>query len=301
VENKDEGVKLKRKSKIGPVLLSVALATAVVTGMNEKLVEEHSGVTIVQPTIEVTAPINIGTESINELNIILNNSNCSDTFFDEVCEKLKDDGISFTSTKNNLDINKDNSTVITLDQQYSAGENTLIFAPYDNSRIGNSDSLALAMRSGFERNGFTTNELLCSQTGYVQDEDGTVHTNVATDTEKSIDENNDTSFVTISFGTSNVKADLVAKSIEDGLARQRYYLDNHDTKADLIYRASGDEELNVVADYFDTNPYELKTYNGITNSTLSDSQAVVNPEVNNIDAFNQASTFTIHKQNSLTY
>ena len=291
-KNKDSKLKSTGKSKIGPIFLAVAIAGTTLAATHEKN-DVALGYDI--PAISTIASIDYTNNDINSLNIIINDDDCSDNFFRRVCDKLEEDGIVFNIAKDSYDIDRDNSTVVTLDQQYSAGENTLIYAPYDNTRVGHSDSLAVAMKSGFERNGFLINGLSCSQIGYVQDENGNVVCNVATDTEKAIDANNDTSFVTISFGTQNVDPEIVAKSIEEGLARQKHFLDNEDGRIDLVYRANGDEDINVVADYFGVDSYDLKKYNNVNNSTLSDSQAIINPQVDNIDSFSKDCDITITK------
>ena len=54
----------------------------------------------------------------NNSNIIINDNDCSDTLFQMVCDKLREDGIIFQVTSNGVNIDQDNSTVITLDQQY---------------------------------------------------------------------------------------------------------------------------------------------------------------------------------------
>ena len=291
-ENKDSKLKSTRKSKIGPIFLAVAIAGTTIAFSHEKqdVVLDYN-----VPSISTLTKIEYDNNEINSLNIIINDDDCSDNFFRSVCDKLEEDGIVFTIAKNSFDIDRDNCTVVTLDQQYSAGENTLIYAPYDNSRVGHSDSLAVAMKSGFEKNGFLINGLSCSQIGYVQDEKGNVCCNVPTDTEKVIDINNNTSFVTISFGTQNVDPELVVKSIEEGLARQKHFLDSEDSKIDLVYRANGDEDINVVSDYFGVNSSELKAYNNFNNSTLSDSQAIINPQVEKIDSFSKDCDITITK------
>lgn len=295
MKNKDSKLKSTRRSKIGPIFLAVAVAGTTMMNMHK---EPEVVLDYDIPSISTIATIDYTNSDINDLNIIINDDDCSDTFFRGVCDKLEEDGIVFSIAKDSVDIDRDNSTVITLDQQYSAGESTLIYAPYDNTRVGHSDSLAVAMKSGFERNGFSINGLSCSQIGYVQDENGNVVCNVATDTEKAIDANNDTSFVTISFGTHNVDPEVVVKSIEEGLARQKHFLENEDNRVDLVYRANGDEDINVVADYFGVDTYDLKKYNNVNNSTLSDSQAIINPQVDNIDSFSKDCDITITKVNN---
>ena len=223
--------------------------------------------------------IEVSSDNINDMNIIINDSNCSDTFFNEVCEELRNDGLKFSTTSDNMDINKDNSVVITLDQQYSSGEATLIFAPYDNTRLGYSDSLTLSMQSAFLQNGFFADELSIGKFGFKENEDGTVTNVVPTDTESAIDSNYDTSFVTISFGTVNVNAHWVAKSIENGLARQKYYLDNYDADTDLLYRADANEDVGVVAKYFDATTHDLNLYNNLSSDETLKPQVIVNPRV----------------------
>ena len=55
------------------------------------------------------------------MNIILNDGDCSDILFENVCNILKDFGLDFGTTNKGEDINHNNSTVISLDQQYSSG------------------------------------------------------------------------------------------------------------------------------------------------------------------------------------
>ena len=231
--------------------------------------------------------LEVSSDDVNNMNIIINDNNCSDTFFNDVCDKLKDDGIEFTATSNNDGINQDNSVVITLDQQYSSGEATLIFAPYDNTRLGYSDSLTLSMQRAFQQNGFFSDNISVGKFGFRENEDGSVTNLIPTETEEAIDNNYDTSFVTISFGTSNVNAEWVAKSIENGLARQKYYLNNYDSNIDLLYRADAGEDVEVVAKYFDSTIHELTAYNNLNNSETTNPQVIINPSVGEMTIFNK--------------
>lgn len=243
----------------------------------------------------------ISVDVINDMNIIINDSDCSDTFFNDVCNKLSEDGIEFRATSGCENINEDSSVVITLDQQYSSGSDTIIFAPFNNARIGYSDSLALSMQAAFKQNGFLGNNITCGKIGYREDEDGNVTSMIPTETEEAVDTDSDTSFVTISFGTQNVNGEWVAKSIENGLARQKYYLDNYDSGADLIYRASADDSIEVVADYFNSDVGDLSLFNGLTTQSNLDSQTIVNPEVGEMEVFKQNSQFTVDKVETKAY
>ena len=243
----------------------------------------------------------VSIDDINSMNLILNDNDCSDTFFQDITNQLREDGVQLTITRDGNNINENNSTIITLDQQYSAGPGTLIFAPYNNTRVGQSDSLALAMNAAFAQNGFTVGEILCGQIGYKQDEDGIVHTFFPTDTESAIDEAYDSSFVTISFGTQNQSGEWVAKSIENGLARQNYYLKSDDSSSDLIYRANSEDSLEDVANYFGSDVPQLKGFNHMKDSTFTDYQTIVNPAVENMSSFDKTGMFQINGQKTRVF
>ena len=286
--NDSKSYQIKKESKTGTMLLSLLAAAVVTTSTLPHLSNEKEEI---HPMVtEFSTDVNL--DDINKLNIILNDNNCDDGLFQDICDCLKEDGISFQTTTNGYDINQDNSTVITIDQEYSAGRDTIVFAPYNNTRIGHSDSLAIAMQSAFDQNGFLMGNIVCSKIGYNEEKNGEVD-NLPTDTEKQIDEGCDTSFVTISFGTQNVNGRWVAKSIENGLARQKYYLDHCDSHTDLIYRASKEDSIENVSDYFGTDKDNLVSYNHVHGDQLYDSQAIINPDVVNIEVFNRNSMFEI--------
>ena len=291
--------KVSRKSRIGSIVLAF-LVTASVTGgaihhflNKQKQQEIHSMLSPFSTEISI--------DDINDMNLILNDQDCSDTFFQEVAGQLREDGIQFIITRDGNGINENNSTIVTLDQQYSAGPGTIIFAPYDNARVGQSDSLALAMNTAFKQNGFIVGDILCGQTGYKQDEDGTVYTFFPTDTEEKIDEAFDSSFVTISFGTQNQNGTWVAKSIENGLARQNYHLKSDDSSTDLIYRANSGDSIEDVTNYFGTDAHQLRSFNQLSDPFFADHQTVVNPSVENMNSFDSNGMFQIGDQKTRTY
>lgn len=240
-------------------------------------------------------------DSLNDINIIIDDGDCSDTFFDSVCQKLEEDGLVFDISKNGSNINKDNSVVITLDQQYSSGSDTLILAANDNARLGNSDSLALAMKSALDQNGFLGNGIYCGKIGYRINENDDVSSLVPTETEEIIDDNYCTSFVTISFGTENVNSEWVAKSIENGLARYTYYLNNCDEDVDLIYRANANDDIDAIADYFGTDTVSLCDFNGHDSTMTSVDETFINPIVINLNVFDSRSMFNIDAVRTRSY
>ena len=280
------------------MILSFIVAGSIVSSSINHMVNNYK-----KEEIEKVIPpfsTSVTLDEINDMNIIINDDDCSDTFFVEVTDKLKEDGISFTTTSNEVDINQNNVTVISLDQQYSAGPDTIIFAPYNNTRVGQSDSLALAMQSAFIQNGFSVSDISCGMAGYFEDNEGNVHYFAPTNTESAIDEVYDSSFVTISFGTQNINSEWVAKSIENGLARQNYYLKSEDNQSDLIYRANTQDDIDGVAAYFGTDSSSLRKYNNV-GDTFTESEAVINPGVQDMKSFDKNGMFQIGKEKTRAY
>lgn len=228
-------------------------------------------------------PIDVSVEQVNDLNIIINNSNCSDSFVSGIAVELDNDGIIYTLTENEKNINVNGAVVISLDQQYISGPGMAVIAPYENNRNGNSDALALAVSTGFDELGFLVSDIQCGKIGYKELEDGTVVEKIPTESEEAINANNDTSCVTICFGTNNTNPELVGKAIKLSLARYINYLSNENSFSDLIYRKEVGDSVENVASI---------TGNSISNITsdgvLLDDTAVISANVTNLDSFNKS-------------
>lgn len=254
----------------------------------------NNGIVFENNNLDKSIPIVecISSNILNDFNIVLNDNNCSDNLFYEICEYLTNDGIKFATAKGELNINKDNTVIITLDQQYNSGSNIIFFAPYNNTRLGSSDVLTIAMKSAFDTNNSVKNDIMCGKLGF-EDNNGNVNYMIPTETEKLIDDDLEVSFVTISLGTTYVDSKKIAKNIESGLLRFCHYINDNDKNADLIYRADSTDSVDEVAKYFNSSASELIKYNNIINNSFSKSQAIVNPYIQYIDAFNTDSEFTI--------
>lgn len=245
--------------------------------------------------------ISVSIDSINELHIIMNDSDCSNSFFDDVCSYLSDSGLKFDITRNCINIDEDDCTIITLDQQYNSGFGSLIFAPFDNSRLGDSDSLALATKAAMEQQGIIVDDIISGKVGFRKDDNGNISTLVPTESEEKIDSGKSTSFVTISLGTQNPTVESVAEGIISALIRQKYYLDNYDSRTDLLYRADSGEDASIVADYFGANVDDLATVNNLKDTSVLEAQTIINPNIRTIPSFNPSTTFTAKKESVKTF
>ena len=249
--NTDKNMKVRRSPIVGFIRKFITIGLAVATvGMLSQCDVDDNDLGTFTPESEVvsnyTTPIGVGVEQVNDLNIIINGGNCSDSFISGIAEELAEDGINVSWTQDLEGMNTDNSIVITLDQQYISGPGMVIVGPYQNGRDDNSDALALTMKAGFNEQGFFADEIQCGRTGYEELPDGTVVEMVRSDTEKKVSPN--TSFVELCFGTQNTNPRLVGKAIKLSLARYANYLANEKVSEDLLVRTDipemyGDEML----------------------------------------------------------
>ena len=284
----DKNLSLKVVAKTG-VLFAAALIAGN-TFLNTTTPPERE-------SIPIPAIIQVDHEAIQEMNVILNDNRCGEIFFDSVCDQLREDGVSFQETKNNQRINVEGSTVITLDQQYNSGVNSIVFAPSNNTLLGNSDSLALAMRAGLEEQGLSVKEITSEQVGYRVDENGNVRHSVPTSTEEAINTSYDTSFVTVSLGTGDRDPKKVAKGIESALARQNYFLEYYDSQPDTLYHANAGEEVQTIADYFHTTVQDLRSMNHLGSEDILEDQTIINPSVGKMPIFQKDAEFKIEEKN----
>lgn len=229
-------------------------------------------------------------DSINSMNIVFYDNNCGNSLFKEIIDRLRSDKIDISVAKSSDDLNCNNATIIALDEQYNAGQETIIFAPYNNTRVGFSDSLAIAIYLGFVQEGVPVQKIQCGQRGLISSDGKSINIG-PTSTEELISDGCDSSFITISFGTEKPKPDDIVTCIEAGLIRQAIYLNSDDHQTDLIYRASSEDEVSTVSDYFGTSVEKLREFNNLNSTGFEDSQTVINPYVSEMSAFSLDMTF----------
>ncbi len=282
--NTDKDMKVSRRPIVGFIkkALIIGLALAAVHAYNEY--QDSKDLGIFTPESEITssyqAPINVGVEQVNDLNVIINGSNCSDSFISGIADELLDDGINVTWTEDLENVNTDGAVVITLDQQYISGPGMVVVAPYENGRNDNSDALALAMQTGFNEQGFFADEIQCGKTGFEELPDGTVVEMVMSDTEKSVTPN--TSFVELCFGTQNASPKLVGKAIKLSLARFAYYVSNEKVSGDLLYRTEHGESIEDAASKVGVTDFSI-----LDDEVLPENTVLKNDKVLTIDSFDK--------------
>lgn len=220
--------------------------------------------------------IRVSLADINNLNIIINDGECSNSFIESICQQLDRDGVRYTFTRDEEGLDVTDAVVLTLDQQYVSGPRISILGSYDNSRHDSSDALALAMDTAFRSNGVGSDGVFCGKRGYrTSGGHEEIRTRVPTPTEEAIAADSNTSFVTVSFGTDSLHPEDVARIIEDGFARYVAYVSKND-HSDLIYRTEPSDDLDSLASKFGTSSFDVSTLNNVDGAIPCD-EAIINP------------------------
>lgn len=224
----------------------------------------------------------VSLEQINDLNIIINDNGCEDNFIDGVCKRLEENGIEYSFSQNNENINVDDSVVISIDQEYITdvkfehGIGAQIIAQYANNN-NDSDALAIAMGKCF-----SNTDVYCGKLQYTDLKDAG---RMPSSTESAIDKDKNTSQVTLCFAKDSWRTPSnVADNITEALGRfAAYKAENLDV--DLLVRAGGDcNSAWGLADRFNCTVDEVRKYNNMENPQLD--QTIFNPAIEKINAFN---------------
>ena len=79
------------------------------------------------------------------------------------------------------------------------------------------------------------------------------------------------------------------------------YVNSYDTGSDLIYRASENDSIEVIADYFNTDINTLNNFNKINSEKIVDSQPIINPDISSMEVFSQNIIFGIDNNKTKFY
>lgn len=170
--------------------------------------------------------IDVSVDKINELNIILNDHDCGNAFFKNLCDKLSEKGIVFQTSVKDDNIMQENATIVTLDQQNVTGENIELIGPCKYTNQNDSAALLKAFEVVFKKRGIIVDCLAGIGQYQSLDNGDVIYTSVPSDTEKNTFANN--SQITVSFGTLDLgySVDEVVADFIAALVRYQCFLEN---------------------------------------------------------------------------
>jgi hypothetical protein len=232
-------------------------------------------------SISTDTELTVSVDRINDESlIVLHNSNCDEKFFNAVCEYLKLTDLIFITGNDTKAMKAKRGIVICLDQKYNVGKHTMIFAPFDNDRNGDSDLLTLSMKAAFDRNDFEVNDIRSGKVNINDEKDKLAVTYEPFQSEIDIEPERNVSLTTIAFSFYDlVSPKDIAISIYYGILRYYYYLDNVLDTYDLIYRARTNENISDISEVFACNKDEILRYNKLTSDVIDSPQVLINPIV----------------------
>ena len=224
-------------------------------------------------------------DDLNSLNIIINDSDCSNSFMNAICEDLIEKGLKFQYSNNENNFTTDHAVIISLDQQYISGPKMVVLAPYKNRKDDKSDQLALAANAAFQNAGIESGGICCGKKGFRKTGHNSIATRIPSATEDAI-KDNETSFVDVCFGTKTPTFEQVSQGIIGTLMRFCAYSEKKDNNNDFIYRTESNDTIDVVAQKLNTTLNQLSSANVLPDVLTAD-VAIINPVSTTFDCFNK--------------
>lgn len=225
-------------------------------------------------------------DDLNSLNIIINDSDCSNSFMNAICEDLIEKGLKFQYSNNENNFTTDHAVIISLDQQYISGPKMAILAPYKNGRNDKSDQLVLAANAAFQNVGVESVGIYCGKKGFKKTEYNSIATRIPSSTEDAI-KDNETSFVDVCFGTKTPTVEQVSQGIIGTLIRFCAYDDEkYNDNNDFIYRTESNDTIDGVIRMMDTTLNQVSAINALPDVLTAD-VAIINPVSTTFDCFNK--------------
>lgn len=222
---------MKLKKKIGKIVAMGALTGVIITNgqNNPSEVNNDLDSMVFDSTLEVSI------DDINEnLSLVINDNDCGNAFFENFCQSLEEQGIEFITSRANDNLDYENSTVITLDQQMVAGEGIALVGPQKDGTANHSEALLMSMLVTLHNNGWEANAIAGISQYQSLDNGDVIYTTVPSPTEQAATKSD--AQITVAIGTmpADATTEKLAKDITVALGRYSYYLMNDAKDVEII-------------------------------------------------------------------
>lgn len=222
---------MKLKKKIGKIVAMGALTGVIITNgqNNPSEVNNDLDSMVSDSTLEVSI------DDINEnLSLVINDNDCGNAFFENFCQSLEEQGIEFITSRANDNLDYENSTVITLDQQMVAGEGIALVGPQKDGTANHSEALLMSMLVTLHNNGWEANAIAGISQYQSLDNGDVIYTTVPSPTEQAATKSD--AQITVAIGTmpADATTEKLAKDITVALGRYSYYLMNDAKDVEII-------------------------------------------------------------------
>lgn len=242
--------------------------------------------------IEISNERRVSIQHINDLNLILCDSDCDPKIYNTTVHKLEDMGINVTpAVKGDEVLARENSTIITMAGLIYDSDSTVILGPYNNESNKRSDILALAMRAGLKQEGIKVDGIRCGVLKVEKEQDITHR--VPTATEEAIAPSG--SFVSIAIGNriSPQEADSISDGIINGITRATYQI-GLEPQEDYIFRIIPNQTTDGIAEQLHVNKETLiKTNDHLKSDLIQVGDTVIHPRAFKEKAFDTDVSFNV--------
>ena len=237
---------MKLKKKIGKIVALGAL-TGVIIANGQK---DPSDVNNDLDSMVSDSTLEVSIDDINDnLSLIINDNDCGNAFFEDFCQSLEEQGIEFLTSQANDNLDYENSTVITLDQQMVAGEGIALVGPQKDGTANHSEALLMSMLVTLHNDGWDANAIAGISQYQSLDNGDVIYTTVPSPTEQMATKSD--AQITVAIGTmpTDATTEKLAKDVTVALGRYSNYLINDEKHVEIV------SEPNSVHAEYDNSYY----------------------------------------------
>lgn len=237
---------MKLKKKIGKIV-ALGTLTGVIIANGQK---DPSDVNNDLDSMVSDSTLKVSIDDINDnLSLIINDNDCGNAFFEDFCQSLEEQGIEFLTSQANDNLDYENSTVITLDQQMVAGEGIALVGPQKDGTANHSEALLMSMLVTLHNDGWDANAIAGISQYQSLDNGDVIYTTVPSPTEQMATKSD--AQITVAIGTmpTDATTEKLAKDVTVALGRYSNYLINDEKHVEIV------SEPNSVHAEYDNSYY----------------------------------------------
>ena len=261
---------MKLKKKIGKIVALGAL-TGVIIANGQK---DPSDVNNDLDSMVSDSTLEVSIDDINDnLSLIINDNDCGNAFFEDFCQSLEEQGIEFLTSQANDNLDYENSTVITLDQQMVAGEGIALVGPQKDGTANHSEALLMSMLVTLHNDGWDANAIAGISQYQSLDNGDVIYTTVPSPTEKMATKSD--AQITVAIGTmpTDATTEKLAKDVTVALGRYSHYLMNDAKDVEIIADPKSVHAEYDNSYYFDKQIIYANSFNHANHLEIIDSKS----------------------------
>lgn len=261
---------MKLKRKIGKIVALGAL-TGVIIANGQK---DPSDVNNDLDSMVSDSTLEVSIDDINDnLSLIINDNDCGNAFFEDFCQSLEEQGIEFLTSRANDNLDYENSTVITLDQQMVTGEGIALVGPQKDGTANHSEALLMSMLVTLHNDGWEANAIAGISQYQSLDNGDVIYTTVPSPTEQMATKSD--AQITVAIGTmpTDATTEKLAKDVTVALGRYSHYLMNDAKDVEIIADPKSVHAEYDNSYYFDKQIIYANSFNHANHLEIIDSKS----------------------------